>query len=131
MSLSSYLSLTFLDEPWRCPLFGDVWYVGSAAEIAWMWLFINNWLTVGWWWRWWWWWWKPWLGQYPMGPTTSISLKFQIWHGYAMQIICICPDICAFSVLDNRYCADICTICQKCQFEVGKAWPVLLLQSKA
>ena len=38
-----------------------------------------------------------------------------------MQIICICPDICAFSVLDNRHCADICTICQKCQFEVERA----------
>ena len=29
-------------------------------------------------------------------------------------------DICAFSVLHNRHCADICTICQKCQFEVRK-----------
>jgi len=48
-----------------------------------------------------------------------------------VQIICICPDICAFSVLDNRHCADICTICQKCQFEVRKGWQVLLLQSKA
>ena len=37
-----------------------------------------------------------------------------------VQIICICPDICAFSVLHNRHCADICTICQKCQFEVRK-----------
>ena len=48
-----------------------------------------------------------------------------------MQIICICPDICAFSVLHNRHCADICTICQKCQFEVRKGWQVLLLQSEA
>ena len=48
-----------------------------------------------------------------------------------VQIICICPDICAFSVLDNRHCADICTICQKCQFEVRKGWQVLLLQSMA
>ena len=42
-----------------------------------------------------------------------------------VQIICICPDICAFSVLHNRHCADICTICQKCQFEVRKGWQVL------
>ena len=48
-----------------------------------------------------------------------------------VQIICICPDIWAFSVLDNRHCADICTSCQKCQFEVRKGWQVLLLQSKA
>ena len=48
-----------------------------------------------------------------------------------VQIICICPDICAFSVLHNRHCADICTICQKCQFEVRKGWQVLLLQSEA
>ena len=37
-----------------------------------------------------------------------------------VQIICICPDICAFSVLDNRHCADICAFCEKCQFEVEK-----------
>ena len=48
-----------------------------------------------------------------------------------VQIICICPDICAFSVLDNRHCADICAFCQKCQFEVEKGRQVLLLQSKA
>ena len=48
-----------------------------------------------------------------------------------VQIICNCPDICAFSVLHNRHCADICTICQKCQFEVRKGWQVLLLQSEA
>ena len=47
------------------------------------------------------------------------------------QIICICPDICAFSILDNRHLSDICAICQKCQFEVRKGWQVLLLQSKA
>ena len=40
----------------------------------------------------------------------------------AVQIICICPDDCAFSVLDNRHCADICTICQKCPFEVWKGF---------
>ena len=39
-----------------------------------------------------------------------------------VQIICICPDICAFSVLDNRHCADMCTIYQKCQFKVKKGW---------
>ena len=48
-----------------------------------------------------------------------------------MQIICICPDICVSSVLNNRHCADICTICQKCQFGVRKGWQVLLFQSKA
>ena len=48
-----------------------------------------------------------------------------------VQIICICPDICAFSVLDNRHCAHICTICQKCQFEARKGWQVLSFQSKA
>ena len=62
LSLFSYLSLcvslssslSFPDEPRRCPLSGDVWYVGGHAEIAWMWLFIDNRLTAGWW-RWWWW----------------------------------------------------------------------------
>ena len=48
-----------------------------------------------------------------------------------VQIICICQYNCAFSVLDNGHCADICTICQKCQFEVRKGWQVLLFQSKA
>ena len=48
-----------------------------------------------------------------------------------MQIICICPDICAFSVLHHRHLSDICAFCQKCQFEVKKGWQVLLLQSKA
>ena len=37
-----------------------------------------------------------------------------------VQIICICPDICVFSVKDNRHCEDICPICQKCQFEIRK-----------
>ena len=37
----------------------------------------------------------------------------------------------AFSVLDNRHCADICTICQKCQSEVRRGLQVLLLQSEA
>ena len=37
-----------------------------------------------------------------------------------VQIICICPDICAFSVLHHRHLSDICTFCQKCQFEVKK-----------
>ena len=58
-----------------------------------------------------------------------------VWFGnqrcQPVQIICICPDICAFSVLHNRHCADICTICQKCQFEVRKGWQVLLVQSEA
>ena len=48
-----------------------------------------------------------------------------------VQIICICPDICAFSVLHHRHLSDICAFCQKCQFEVKKGWQVLLLQSKA
>ena len=53
-----------------------------------------------------------------------------------VQIICICPNICAFSVLDiiyllNRHCADICTICQKCQSEVRRGLQVLLLQCEA
>ena len=46
------------------------------------------------------------------------------------QIICICADICAFSILDNRHLADICAICQKCQFGVRKAWKALFLQFK-
>ena len=46
------------------------------------------------------------------------------------QIICVCADICAFSVLDNRHLADICAICQKCQFEVRKGWKALFLQLK-
>jgi len=48
-----------------------------------------------------------------------------------VQIICICPDICAFSVLHLRHLSDICAFCQKCQFEGKKGWQVLLLQSKA
>ena len=48
-----------------------------------------------------------------------------------VQIICICPDICAFSVLHHRHLSDICAFCQKCQFEGKKGWQVLLLQSKA
>ena len=38
-----------------------------------------------------------------------------------VQIICICPDICAFSVLHHRHLSDICAFCQKCQFEVKRA----------
>ena len=47
------------------------------------------------------------------------------------QIIWVCPDIWVFSVLDNRHLADICAFCQKCQFEVRKAWNALFLQLKA
>ena len=46
------------------------------------------------------------------------------------QIIWVCPDIWVFSVLDNRHLADICAFCQKCQFEVRKAWNALFLQLK-
>ena len=62
--------------------------------------------------------------------SALFSILNVIWSGFwncneeqrcqPVQIICICPDICAFSVLLNRHCADICTICQKCQFEVRK-----------
>ena len=71
-----------------------------------------------------------------------IPLKFAFW-GYHKwhfwcpnqrlqwtQIIWVCPDIWVFSVLDNRHLADICAFCQKCQFEVRKAWNALFLQLK-
>ena len=67
-------------------------------------------------------------------PVLKCSELFGTTRGQRSQqtqIICICPDICAFSVLDNRHLSDICAICQKCQFEVRKGWQVLLLQSKA
>ena len=64
------------------------------------------------------------------GMIWTFSRRFQ-QSCQPVQIICICPDICAFSVLHNRHCADICTICQKYQFEVRKGWWVLLLQSEA
>ena len=55
-------------------------------------------------------------------PKTCIEKSEEVINNILMtdqrcqpvQIICICPDICAFSVLYNRHCADICTICQKC-----------------
>ena len=65
---------------------------------------------------------------------TALLCKWAMMYHQRCQLvqtICICPDICAFSVLHNRHCADICTICQKCQFEVRKGWQVLLLQSEA
>ena len=64
-------------------------------------------------------------------PRHSLSHSVTHQCCQPVQIICICPDICAFSVLDNRHCADICAFCQKCQFEVEKGRQVLLLQSKA
>ena len=57
-----------------------------------------------------------------------------VWSGLQRlqwtQIIWVCPDIWVFSVLDNRHLADICAFCQKCQFEVRKAWNALFLQLK-
>ena len=83
-----------------------------------------------------------WLDGIPWGlrvqcfnPET-ISMKTELWsciHSPAfklrclqqrpqpVQIICICPDICAFPVIHHRHLSDICAICQKCQFEEKRA----------
>ena len=46
LSLSLLLSWSSPDEPWRCPLSDDVWYVGCNVEVAEMWLFIEDSLTA-------------------------------------------------------------------------------------
>ena len=74
--LSLCLSLSSPDESRRCPLSGAVWFVGGDAGMAWMavyrqsansgmememMLLMEKMMK------------NPWLGRYPMGPTTRPS----------------------------------------------------------
>ena len=66
----------------------------------------------------------------PAGWGKSVTFFTSNQRLQWTQIIWVCPDIWVFSVLDNRHLADICAFCQKCQFEVRKAWNALFLQLK-
>ena len=71
-------------------------------------------------------------GHLSFESTAFIKASTLHWNQRLQwtQIIWVCPDIWVFSVLDNRHLADICAFCQKCQFEVRKAWNALFLQLK-
>ena len=69
-------------------------------------------------------------GIISISASAATMLQQHQQRLHRVQIICVCADICAFSVLDNRHLADICAICQKCQFEVRKGWKALFLQLK-
>ena len=88
---------------------------------------------------------RPYCFQETLHPEVDIVNLQDICKSYKIQIIGITGVArgssglrlsefvqmsWVFSVLDNRHLADICAFCQKCQFEVRKAWNALFLQLK-